>query len=359
MKISRLFFLFLPMALGSTILPAMNKIPLTEQEQLNQKLDVAVEQGNLEEIETLVAQGAKIDNTMLRDSIWRAINLTTTADKYLPIIKFLLRHGANPNAGEVYFNSGTPIFYASVTVTDATLKSKKMVRLYYPQIVELLLQGGADPNIQVKAESFLDELVKNYRLGLSKYDKISRQNTKTFKLAVLFGGKANSQAYSKSFFELLAHAFPQRLLQAIAIGDEKLVREILAVTPTKVADNDGISALVYAAGQGNIPVLSVLLDHPAYSLDTTAIEQALEIVASRLKGLKPESPEYQQYKEIFEGLESHLSETLRKQIQALVDQAVEKNPALTGIDMPEEIQQQIFMEMLGNQDIFKRLFGPT
>ncbi|HVX00650.1 MAG TPA: hypothetical protein VHA52_09500, partial [Candidatus Babeliaceae bacterium] len=63
---------------------------------------------------------------------------------------------------------------------------------------------------------------------------------------------------------------------------------------------------------GNGKIISLLLRYPAYQQDIQGIEEAIEIVASRLRGLKPGTPEFKKYKAIFEGLTREHKEILLK-----------------------------------------------
>ncbi|HVX00353.1 MAG TPA: hypothetical protein VHA52_07960 [Candidatus Babeliaceae bacterium] len=194
------------------------------------------------------------------------------------------------------------------------------------------------------------------------------------RLAVLYGAKAHNQANSELLAQLLKLALPQELLQVIALNDQKRVRDILATTPNAITDDNGISALGYAAGQGNTAILNILLNHPAYSHNTTAIEQALEIVANRVKAFSEPAIGYTeredrdrqrmlaQYEEIYNGLKAHLSLALQQQLDEFEKKAAEQ----LGLSemheqfglLPIEIQQMIFKNMLGNKEIFNLLYGP-
>ncbi|HVW99662.1 MAG TPA: ankyrin repeat domain-containing protein [Candidatus Babeliaceae bacterium] len=134
---------------------------------------------------------------------------------------------------------------------------------------------------------------------------------------------------------------PQPLLQAIALGDIDKVKELIAQGQV-VTDDDGISALVYAAGQGNEQILSLLLSYPAYQYDTQGLEQAIEIVASRLRGLLPETPEYKRYKDIFNYLKKELGTTWNILINQLSGYTSEEGKVHAGaLPLPPELNEYI------------------
>jgi ankyrin repeat protein len=227
------------------------------------------------------------------------------------------------------------------------------------EIATTLLQAGADSNIiDNDGDTPLDKLLKLYSFEI-KHKNTEHINDYVIPIArmlVLYGGRAlHVPAYDQELLSLLAQAFPERLLQAIALGFTGQVGEILSVTPNVITDSDGISALAYAAGQGNEKILSLLFKYLAYQKDVTGIEQAIEIVASRLRGVKPDSYEYKKYQNIIKGLIKQLGHAHEQQIVVLLRGAVQQDPDFDIERVPPEILQQIMKEILGSRDISKLL----
>ena len=95
------------------------------------KLGWAVVRGDLAEVKRLVIDcGA---NPNIRSTADGGTPLHVTADRgYLGIVKFLLRHGADPNIQNNY--GWTPLHFVA--------------SYGYPEVAELLLKHGANPNVQ-------------------------------------------------------------------------------------------------------------------------------------------------------------------------------------------------------------------
>ena len=95
------------------------------------KLGWAVVRGDLAEVKRLVIDCGV--NPNIQSTAEGGTPLHVAADRgYLGIVKFLLRHGANPNMKNDYGN--TPLHFAA---------------LYgHPEVVKLLIKHGADPNIK-------------------------------------------------------------------------------------------------------------------------------------------------------------------------------------------------------------------
>jgi len=128
------------------------------------KLGWAVVRGDLAEVKRLVIDCGV--NPNIQSTAEGGTPLHVAADRgYLGIVKFLLRHGANPNMKNDYGN--TPLHYAAESgnskVVEVLLKHGAdpniqnnygwtplhFVASYgYPEVVELLLGHGANPNIQ-------------------------------------------------------------------------------------------------------------------------------------------------------------------------------------------------------------------
>ncbi|HVX00392.1 MAG TPA: ankyrin repeat domain-containing protein, partial [Candidatus Babeliaceae bacterium] len=155
---------------------------------------------------------------------------------------------------------------------------------------------------------------------------------------------------------ILPKIFPQPLLQAIALGDVDQVRALLSSGYSQghvVTDEDGISALAYAAGQGNEQILSLLFQYPAYQDDAMGIEQAIEIVTSRLRGLKPDTKDYQKYNHILHGLIEQIKKLHEHKLEVILRGYKQQNPDFSLNQAPIEMLQKIMSQMLGDQDIAK------
>ncbi|HVW99947.1 MAG TPA: hypothetical protein VHA52_05890, partial [Candidatus Babeliaceae bacterium] len=140
--------------------------------------------------------------------------------------------------------------------------------------------------------------------------------------------------------EIIKEIFPQELLQAIIFGNVNQVKQIIESDPNQkiTTDNDGVSALVYAASQADPQIVSLLLKLQAYCDDTKGWQQAYDIINERLKGLPQTNHEYQLYREILQIFH-------RTTLDALVNEVLQQpNPpdflAQHG-GLPRELSQYI------------------
>jgi ankyrin repeat protein len=355
MKILRLFLFLLATSSGFGILQSMEKKP--------SKLS-----------EAQIKLNRDLSNSLVR--------VTSTVQAVIE----LLKQGADPN----YYLEHQLQYLLTLLVENP--RGDTEIKDNAGQKAVALLLYGADPNIQdFLLRTFVDKLVQ--LLSDSRYQR--DDTIKIFRNAILFGGKPYmvKGIFKRALDEALALAFPQKLLKAIALQDIKHVKQILANTPVPIVDSDGISALAYAAGQGNLEMVNLFLLHPAYKYDVASIELALEIIEGRLRGLQPTAPTstesmlsavsmlplsyvrkalaaatsrigwqtefttYEQYQEIAQVLKNHLEKMIRGQLQVFTDQALVENTKLP--QMPEEIQQEIFNKLFDNQNIFKQVFWKT
>ncbi|HVX00055.1 MAG TPA: hypothetical protein VHA52_06455 [Candidatus Babeliaceae bacterium] len=354
------------------------------------------------QVESLLKQGADINSTSEGSSL--TLLGLVIAHLYrekdlgrIQNVQFLIDHGADVNKDSRLYSllvhSEDNFGVSKGYVGEVKNKAKFLDDIL--KVSEILLTNGYNPNtIETHIQRTKNIMGVHKEEGYTLLDAAMWYADKIpdlIRLIVLYGGKTYQEGHQ--FRKLVPEIFPEPVIQAIVQADAKKLQRLLETTPIKVTDNNGISALVYAAGQGNPAIVSLLLGHQAYSHDTTSIEQALEIVGTILRRLKPSSykdkaisavtwalggqpwPSYEQYQEIVKLLESHLEKATREQLNTFLRTAYVQNPQLTHTlqnpnqplnlqnlnlaDMPEEIQQEVFKKLLGNQEIFKRLFGPT
>jgi ankyrin repeat protein len=302
---------------------------LTDQEQqaLNDALVLNAANGSLENVQQALREGAQI-NALCSPSIIATRDGRLSAlfaaglNGHAAIVKFLLNNDADINLKEMGGNC---------PLTDIVLQGKAGT----PQVVALLLQAGANPNggptamINVPSALFIVYGVTIDRSVLrllllygghvsDKYKKLfSKPRTSwVYRLLGYITGTTEPEPspHDKHLIEKFNQAVPNTLLQAIVLNDPQRVQAFLSKYPAHeskdvVKDSEGVSTLAYAAGQGNEQILGLLLAHSAYQYDTTGLEQALEIVASRLRGLEAGSSEYKKYEKIFNDLKRELGTT--------------------------------------------------
>ncbi|HVW99661.1 MAG TPA: ankyrin repeat domain-containing protein [Candidatus Babeliaceae bacterium] len=356
------------------------------QEDLDNQLAIKIREYNpnselqtdrIEEIRKLIKQGANVNEGLIEaikeikpdivELLIKAganINLPDKTGK-MPlhwaisspsITKILISHGALVNYKNQY-DWPTPLKLAVINSNDISMET-----------AIALLHAGADPNatdiVFLDAEdpnstnsnpekvrivyTLLDIVLLSIQFDEIKYKPAIYENfLKKFRLLILYGGRASEKADAPLFLEMLNEELPQPLIQAIALRARGKVEKLLKENPPKtekdiVRDNDGISAIVYAAGQGNEQILSLLLSYPAYQYDTQGLEQAIEIVASRLRGLLPGTPEYKKYKTIFDYLKKQLGTTWQALINELSGYTSQEGEVHAGVlPLPPEINEYI------------------
>jgi ankyrin repeat protein len=273
---------------ASLVTLVINPITKEEQKKLDTKLREAVREEKVGVIESLLKQGANPNtgdicgDTLLVWSMTSGSRRKSGRVRRGRIAKLLILHGANVNQ---LSSNKTPLELLQA-YTNTT----------YPWVptILLLLEHGADPSCQ--GEFWLEGYYEEGSIAL-------------FKLLILYGGKFDKQPEGWPSIESLAKkAFKHPLLQAIATNDTSQVKALLqsGYSHGVVTDEDGISALAYAVGQRSQEIIDLLLSYPAYQRDSKGILRAFEIVKARLRGLKPTSPEYQQYQAIYKQLSNVL-----------------------------------------------------
>ncbi|HVW99032.1 MAG TPA: ankyrin repeat domain-containing protein, partial [Candidatus Babeliaceae bacterium] len=121
-----------------------------------------------------------------------------------------------------------------------------------------------------------------------------KTNPEIFRLLLLYGApleiykiypnmqrRAQDEADNEKIRKNLSIMLQQPLLQAIVLGDIDQVKALLYSGYSQghvVTDDDGVSALVYAAAQGHEKILSLLFMLPSYQDDFAGLEQAIEII---------------------------------------------------------------------------------
>jgi ankyrin repeat protein len=327
-------------------------IDKARQQALNDDLVEIAYLGTPSEIEAALKVGADINATSSKTYMLTSVSpiIAAILANRAPIVKLLLERGAQiPKRDD---------FSIISSATD-------------PAIVTLLLAAGLNP-LPNRLSPFSSTL---------EFDiaKLQQFDPEILRLRLLYGGNFSDEYYvndlikqdwpNKTWREILSSYFykktaperwvtevvdlfkatiPQILIQAIIVGDINKVKKLLTKNKEVVRDNSEISALAYAAGQANKEILSLLCNVPAYQHDSTGIEQAIEVVVSRLRGLEPDTIEYKKYYRIFKSLVKQLSQAQEQQLEVFLRGAVQQNPTLAGVIMPPEILQQIMKEMIGN-----------
>jgi ankyrin repeat protein len=296
-----------------------------------------------EKITDLVKRGADLNPTNF-DENPLVIALSLGSSPRLPLIRLLLELGSNVN---IVSNSPNkrPLIFSLMRFYDDL---EELYSLYE------LLHAGANINAtDVNGNTYIDHLIKMKLFSFENAEAALR-------LALLYGGITKNTRDTGVLYRHIqsilggSEEWPAYLLKAVINRDIDFVKELLAhgYGQQVTRDSYGTSALAYAAGQGNEAILSLLFKHEAYQYDTVGIEEAIDIVASRLRGLDPKSQEYKTYQYILKGLGDQLNYARRQQADLLakgIGQQLSFNPDL----IPEEMKHQIMYEMLGNKDIVK------
>lgn len=127
-----------------------------------ERLHRASQEGNIREMDRLIVEGCDIN---LFDDLGRtALHYAVEEGRYEAAI-WLISHGANVNANEDETIGETPLALA--------------VQRDYPEIVELLMQNGADPDIsgwmgltaRIRANKRTDDAGTKIRAILKRYER--------------------------------------------------------------------------------------------------------------------------------------------------------------------------------------------
>jgi ankyrin repeat protein len=360
----------------------------SHQNELNAQLIEAVEKNDSELAEKLLARGASPDSIK---SGWDIPLVIAGRNLNAEMVKILLQAEADPNI-EIVGYPHTPL--SSIVRLDAPTPAAQETKLAITRlllengalvnkknffgntpllsavdsatnnddVIKLLLSYGANVNTTKPSDSVWDQAGKTIlgRLLIHFKNKgatlwTEAASTDSFSLYRLLwqygatmlenekGDPANYAQQLKTiyrvddlpnvFITVLEKSFPNNPLIPAIIGNNiSRVKELLEKSSEVVKDAEGVSALVYAAGQGNYEILMMLLEYPTYRRDLEGLEQALEIIGARLSGLGATSPEYQNYQNIQTVLKDMLDEMRRKQrIKELAEPASIKfseNPLL-------------------------------
>jgi ankyrin repeat protein len=255
-------------------------------------LFIAAREGHLDIVKYLIEQGARV-NVSLEDG---STPLHTAAfGGQREVVNFLLSAGASPN------NNAE----SHILIADGFNHSEIDYNEHVDPVIfrRLLLYGGGID------ETFTPSLDRAALEELQQITTIKRGN---FRQLSLYGGSIHQM-----FESSLDRAIPEKLLQYIAIRDEQKVSVLLNAYPANepkdiVKDADGVSAVAYAAGQHNESILNLLLGQPAYQYNTAGLQQALNVVTSRLHGMRGIDaylPLCTQYETIFNRLNKELNTT--------------------------------------------------
>jgi hypothetical protein len=203
----------------------------------------------------------------------------------------LLMQGANVNG--VDEQNFTPLSYLLYKLVGKSLNPADRAKIM------LLLQKGANPNIRTYVDmgAHGNKTALDFALDLG--------DAQLIRLLARYGAQDIIRSNTVKFSNLLQSVFKEPLLRALVGGYPGAIATLVEKNRA-IKDDEGFSALAYAAGQGNEKVLSLLLSRPEYN-NPTLIEQAIKIAHQKLLGFAPESPEYKRYKSIFEALKRELA----------------------------------------------------
>jgi ankyrin repeat protein len=265
-----------------------DKVPLTKEEQwkiLDHPLHQATAEGNIAQAQELLEKGANVNS---KDPVTNETPLhIATEVNNLALIKLLLAKGANVN--------GVDNYHATSLFKAFEKQAGKEPRV---DVIVLLLEAGADPNIPTKQqETALDGMLQSP----------NSLNRSLFRKLILYGAKRNVRQNADDHLQIAMTALSGELLQALALrniiaSQDRAIQQKLARSKQIEHDQEGVSALAYAAGQGVERVFNLFIEHPFYQHDIKGMIAALNIVNARLRGLKPESAEYKEYGAILKRL---------------------------------------------------------
>jgi hypothetical protein len=264
-------------------------LPLTSQFSLNVALLRAAQENNSEKIAALLSTEAQImplDLYREKSYLSSAIEAGT-----LETLTMLLKAGVNPN-------TACPILQIK-PLEQLLSKSKPSFSMY-----KSLLKHGAHVNFwdqiaDVQKDRKGNNLVKTqnstiFKAITQKIDghSLVDQDPRFFSYALRSGASIASAIPEQQ--DLMKKLFPQPLLQAIFLRDSKQIREILSNSSPEnardiIPESKECSALVYAAAQGYLRAIMLLLRDPVYGTNIGSVRKALCATASCLRN--SEQPE--------------------------------------------------------------------
>jgi ankyrin repeat protein len=367
--------------------------PLTEEclENLNEQLVDAVRKRKIAQVILLLKEGASPNGTLERKRILLRILFEkvdpdtigeelpspialATSNNDVAMVKLLLQAGADVNELNIFYP--TPLWYLRLNEVDPDEEIA---------IARLLLKYGADINkpnsnghrfLHVALNHYTDIPLKynlinlflsygaNVRLPgyegnrdavdvlvqhIAERNIIQPFDESIFRLLLRYGGQLPSAnknfvsiLMSRAFSIVLAGKIPAydtlstaHFIPAILEHDAAMVKKLLQENKAVVKDADGYSALVYAANQESPEILELLLAQPVYAKDFEGIEQALTIIKNRLKGIMPNSSEY-----------NWLQTRYRLLYNALTDPIVKRASEEVAINLPA-LPPEIWHHILG------------
>lgn len=124
------------------------KIPAADPMGALTALLFAARQGALDVVRVLVAAGADVHQTSVDGS---SPLLVAAQNGHYEIARFLLDHGANPN--QANRNGWTPLYLAVTNRNALTTAVPAPSAEGVLDFIKMLLDGGADPNHRIKAET--------------------------------------------------------------------------------------------------------------------------------------------------------------------------------------------------------------
>lgn len=229
-------------------------------------LIAAVKQGDVVKVQTLLNEGNDVQGIIGSRALALAVITKNTE-----IVQKLLRHGADPNVSTEILDSDTAVKPNTEGKVEGILLLREAIRKNQVDMVNLLLDAGANPNLQdTNSDSILQEALLNntYIKFLNPADEtvqaenfpIIGQEKVQIILAMIAKGVTAEQR---------DHNGRTVLMLAAGQGQTEIVKQLLSKGAKVNAVNAyGATPLMYAAVRGKLETVKVLVEQGANINDT-------------------------------------------------------------------------------------------